>query len=246
MLAEDAYALRADGVRKTFGRTEALKSASLWAEPGKVTTLLGRNGSGKTTLMKVSVGLLRPDQGTVSFMGVASERPRLARLARGGLMYLPQETLGAPAYKVRDHFRAIGRAFGGSGIDEAIALTSLEPLLDQRVVTLSRGERVRFSVGLALARQPVVLVADEPLVGLAPKDQEDVGKSLRELARRGTAVVTSGHDAQMLMRHSDVIVWSAAGTTHHLGTPADAAVHWQFRREYLGPTFRLEDAPGPR
>ena len=82
-----------------------------------------------------------------------------------------------------------------------------------------------------------MLVADEPLVGLTPIDQEMLGQALRRVAARGTAVVTSGHDARVLLDISDVILWSVAGTTHHIGSPSAALVHNQFRREYLGPAF---------
>lgn len=233
------YSLWAEGVRKSFGTTDALKSAALWAEPGKVTTLLGRNGSGKTTLIRIAAGLLRPDQGVVSFMGKASERHTLAGLARLGLMYLPQEPLGVPAYRVDALFGAVARTFTSDGIDEAVSAARLDALMDQRVATLSRGERVRVSVGLALARRPSVLIADEPLVGLAPKDQVSVAQLLLGLAAQGTAIVTSGHDTRVLLSFADIVIWSVAGTTHHLGSPTDAVTHWQFRRDYLGPGFDL-------
>jgi len=233
-LAEARYALWAEGVRVTFGDTEALNSAGLWAEPGKVTVLLGRNGSGKTTLMKVAAGVLRPDQGVVSMAGNPSERHRLPTLARLGLMFLPQEQIGVPAYRVGDLFTAVEGTFStGRGV-EAVQAAGLRHLLDQRVGSLSRGERVRLSIGLALARHPKVLIADEPLVGLAPKDQESAARLLRDLSADGAAVITSGHDARILLEHADVVIWSVAGTTHYLGSPEDAVAHWQFRREYLG------------
>ena len=244
-MADGRYVLRAEGVRKAFGANEALKSAALWAEPGMITTLLGRNGSGKTTLMKIAAGLMPADQGVVSFMGDADERHTLARLARRGLMYLPQEPLGVPAYRVSDLFGAVERTFRTGRADAAIATTRLEALQDQRVASLSRGERVRVSIGLALARPPTGLLADEPLVGLAPTDQQSIAASLRALAAEGVAIVTSGHDVRALMGCSDIIIWSTAGTTHHLGSPADAVVNWQFRREYLGPSFEL-GAPDPQ
>jgi ABC-type multidrug transport system ATPase subunit len=242
-LAEARYALRAEGVRKSFGDVEALKSAALWAEPGRVTTLLGRNGSGKTTLMRIAAGLLRPDQGMVSFLGVPYERHSLARLARAGLMFLPQEPLGVPAYRVRDLFLSVERTFATGEWTAAVSATRVESLLDQRVASLSRGEKVRVSLGLALARRPLVLITDEPLAGLAPKDQEDMARLLRGLAADGTAVVTAGHDARVLLAASDVVIWSVAGTTHYLGSPAEAVAHWQFRREYLGPAY-VVDPPG--
>ena len=165
------------------------------------------------------------------------ERPSLAPLARRGMMYIPQEGLVAPAYKVADHFRALERVFGSGDIDEAVTEARLDELLDQRVDSLSGGERTRVSLALALARQPKVLVVDEPLVGLAPRDQETLGEMLRVIAARGAAVVTSGHDARILLSISDVIIWSVAGTTHWIGSAEQALGHPQFRREYLGPGF---------
>jgi lipopolysaccharide export system ATP-binding protein len=234
-LANERYSLWAEGIGKSWGREQVLKSASVWAAPGKVTTLLGRNGSGKTTLLRVAVGQLRPDHGVVSFLGTVTERPTLARMARRGLMYLPQEQLVMPTYRVRDHVHAVATTFGIDGIGLIMRESRIEGLLDQRVATLSRGERVRLSMALALLRRPTVLVADEPLVGLSPKDQESTGKALRRLAAEGTAVVTSGHDTRVLLSISDVIIWSVAGTTHSIGSPAEALRHAQFRREYLGP-----------
>jgi ABC-type multidrug transport system ATPase subunit len=242
-LPDAGYALWAEGVRKSFGATDALKSAALWAERGKVTTLLGRNGSGKTTLMRIAAGMLRADQGVVSFMGDANERPTLPDLARRGLMYLPQEPLGVPAYRVSSLFAAMERTFRTGRAEEAIAAARLEALQDQRVATLSRGERVRVSIGLALTRRPSVLIADEPLVGLSPKDQEVIAQLLRDLAAQDTAIVTAGHDTRVLLSISDIVIWSVAGTTHHLGSPADAVAHWQFRRDYLGPGFDFEPPP---
>ncbi len=234
------YALRAEGIGKSFGRVEVLKSASLWGESGKVTTLLGRNGAGKTTLMKIAAGVLRADYGVVSLFGDPKENHSLARLARLGLMYVPQAQLVSPAYRVRDHLRAVATTFGSAGVDEAISEMRIEPLLGQAVRSLSGGERMRVSLALALARAPKVLIVDEPLVRLSPHNQEDLGNSLRTLAERGAAVVTSGHDAQVLLSISDVILWCVAGTTHHLGTPAEALAHSQFRREYLGSDFNAD------
>ncbi len=234
------YVLRAEGIGKSFGNVQALKAASLWGEAGKVTTLLGRNGAGKTTLMKIAAGVLRPDYGVVSVFGDVRENQSLPRLARWGLMYVPQEQLVSRVYRVRDHLRALATTFGSAGIDEAISEMRIETLLDQRVGSLSGGERMRVSLALALARAPKVLIVDEPLIRLSPQNQEDLADSLRTLAKKGAAVITSGHDARVLLGISDVILWCVAGTTHHIGTPTEALAHSQFRREYLGPEFSAE------
>ncbi len=229
------YRLAAEGVGRSYGRLEVLKSASLWAEAGKITTLMGRNGSGKTTLIRIAVGDLRPDYGSLAFMGERSSRHSLEVLARGGLMFVPQPGLLSPAWTVRQHFDALCRALGLPDPAPSIERMAIGALLDQRASTLSGGEKSRVSFALVHARQPTVLVADEPLVGLSPKDRDSVSAMLRGLANEGCAIITSGHDAVPLMALSDVILWSVAGTTHHIGSPAEARQHHQFRREYLGP-----------
>ncbi len=234
------YALHAEEIGKSFGHVQVLKTASLWGEAGKVTTLLGLNGVGKTTLIKIAAGVLRADYGVVSVFGDARKNHSLARLARLGLMYLPQEQLVSPGYRVRDHLRALAATFGSAGVDEAISEMRLEGLWDQKVASLSGGERMRVSLALALARAPKVLLVDEPLVRLSPLHQEAVANSLRTLAARGTAVITSGHEARVLLSISDVILWCVDGTTHHLGTPTEAVAHDRFRRDYLGPDFTTD------
>lgn len=222
-----------------FGRREVLTGASLWAEAGKITTLLGQNGSGKTTLLRIAAGLLRPDQGVVMLQGTVIHRPRLAKLARRGVVFLPQGRLIVRGYSIRDHLAAVTNVVGRAGVEAAIEHTNLAQLLDRQSRTLSGGEKGRVSLALALALQPSVLIADEPLVGLDPIDQQRLANILQTIASEGVAVVTSGHDTRVLLEVSDAVIWSVAGSTHHLGSPAESAQHEQFRREYLGPGFTM-------
>ena len=137
---ESAYALRAEGIGKSFGRVEVLKSASMWGESGKVTTLLGRTGAGKTTLMKIAAGVLRPDYGVISLFGDVRENQSLPRLARSGLMFVPQTQLVSPAYRVRDHLRALAATFGSEGIAEAILLSCRSLFSDRLEIRHPSGE----------------------------------------------------------------------------------------------------------
>ncbi len=230
-----SYLLRAEGIGKRFGRREVLKAASVWAEPGKITTLMGRNGAGKTTLLRIAAGTLRADYGVVHFEGLVSERPRLHDLARRGLFFVPQAQLLSRAHTVEEHLQAVAWRFGSAGLEEAVERTGIRANLGQRVWELSGGERMRASLALVLVRRPVCLLIDEPLARVAPRDQEILSRALRAMADDGVAVVTSGHDASALLSLSDAIIWCVAGTTHPLGSPEAARSHAQFVREYLGP-----------
>ncbi len=147
---------------------------------------------------------------------------------------MTQDHLLVHGFTVRQHLRVVEATFGGP-MGAVVERLGLGPIQDQTRSEISGGERMRASLALAMLRRPVCLLIDEPLARVAPKDQETMLSALRELADQGTAIVTSGHDVRQLLELSDAIIWCVAGTTHHLGSPRDAAEHGQFVREYLGP-----------
>jgi lipopolysaccharide export system ATP-binding protein len=229
---------RADSICKAFGGREVLKAATLWVRGGQVAVLLGRNGSGKSTLLKAAVGLVRADAGVVLFAGGSHPRPRLHRLAADGLFYLPERGLLTRNLTVEAHFDAVARRFGSAPDAEQLAALRVEDLLGRKPDTLSGGERRRVEVALALARRPVCLLADEPFMGIAPLDAELLCTGLRALAAAGCGVVVSGHEVPVLLELADEVIWITSGTTHSLGSAAQALQHWQFQREYIGTPVR--------
>jgi ABC-type multidrug transport system ATPase subunit len=224
-----------EGAGKSFGGRAVLKSASVWAYAGRITALFGRNGCGKSTLLKFGAGLTGAEYGSVQFAGRAYLRARLPDLARDGLFYLPSEGLLSPRMTLRQHLHALRFVTGGADAMPTVERLGLAGLLDQDVGEFSGGERRRAEVSLAVARAPVCLLADEPFAGVSPADAEVLGGVFREMAGRGCAMVITGHEVPQLMRIADDVVWMTEGSTHHLGTPAQAAVNEQFRRGYLGP-----------
>jgi len=135
---------------------------------------------------------------------------------------------------VHQHFEMIETRFGGASRAEVVALLHVENLMDRMPDTLSGGEQRRVEVALALVRNPLCLLADEPYMGVEPKDSDLLGAAFRALASRGCAVVITGHEARTLMDLADSVCWMTSGTTHSLGAPALARKHFQFQREYLG------------
>ena len=221
---------------KAYGRNQVLKSASIWAGAGRITTLLGRNGSGKSTLLKIGAGLMRPDHGTVHFAGKCHLRPRLHRLAADGLFYLPQRDLLCRRWTLRQHLDALAWRYGCEDREgEVLVRLGIRERLGQRVHQLSGGERRRSEVALAWIREPRCLLADEPFAGLDPRDAEVVAGALREMAEGGCAVVVTGHEVRELLDIADDVVWMVAGTTRGMGTRDEALRSDAFRRGYLGP-----------
>ncbi len=226
--------LAIDSVGKSFGGRAVLKAASIWARPGRITTLMGRNGSGKTTMLRIAVGELRSETGIVRFLGNAYERPRLPVLARRGLYYLEERARLPTTFPIGAQLGCLRKRFGAPTFNEVIARLELEPHLQQRFDELSGGEGRRAALAAALIRRPTCLLADEPFYGIAPKDQRLIGSALRELAAAGTAIIATGHEVEALLSISDEVVWCVAGTTHSLGGPDAARSHREFVREYLG------------
>lgn len=227
-------ALLVECIGKSFAGRAVLASASLRADGGCITALVGRNGIGKSTLLKIAAGWMRPDSGTVHYKGRCHTPARLHRLAGEGLFYLPDRDLLSPGFTVRQHLTSSRRRWGRESFDEAAHAIGIQDILDRRPPALSTGQRRCAELALVLLRRPDCLLADEPYRGLAPLERDMVSAVLRHLAADGCGVVVTGHETATLFGVADRVVWCTDGTTHDLGTPGAAGADWRFRREYLG------------
>jgi ABC-type multidrug transport system ATPase subunit len=225
--------LIAESIGKKFRDASILTSARLEAREGTVTFVAGRNGAGKSTLLKIVAGVLEPDHGSIRYRGAVLLRPRLHRLAQLGVFYLPDRDLLSPSFAVRDQLEIMHARFGGQAPEAIVDELGLTDVVDRKPGSLSGGERRRAEVALAMVRGPVCVIADEPLRGIDPKDQDELVSLFRRMADRGTAVVVSGHETGSLMAASDEVCWVTSGTTYGLGSPAEALDQERFRREYL-------------
>jgi lipopolysaccharide export system ATP-binding protein len=230
--------LTADCVGKAFRGRQVLSSATLRAVSGELRVLFGRNGVGKSTLIKIAVGWLAPDSGTVFLGAERVSSITLAELAALGIFYLPDHDLLSPAFSVRRQLEMIRAQFPGGSVEDAAEQVGISGRLDQRPWTLSGGERRRAELAAALVRRPTCLLADEPYRGIPPKDAEDLTRIFSGLARDGVAVVLTGHEVSTLLDAADHVSWCTSGTTYELGPPAAAVQHDAFRREYLGEWYR--------
>jgi ABC-type multidrug transport system ATPase subunit len=198
------YALEVDCVTRHFGQRRVLTNASLRAVSGRILHLMGRNGAGKTTLLKIAAGCLRAEIGHVNVRGRRIRRPTLARMARAGIFFMPEETLLAPSMFLARQLDAVGERYGTASQMGAVSeQLALDGLLDRLPSQMSAREQRRATIGLAMLRHPAVLLADEPLRGIDPVDSERILQAMRELAQQGSAVVVTGHETGWLEAYCD-------------------------------------------
>jgi ABC-2 type transport system ATP-binding protein len=188
-----APVLQATAVGKRFGFKWALRDCTLTIPAGKVAAIVGPNGAGKSTLLRLAAGLSRPSKGTIEVLGDSPSDGRASFLRRIG--YLDQERPLLQGFRVDEMLR-----FGAgtnSHWDQASALSYLEELripLDQRVGTLSGGQQAQVALTVCLAKQPELLILDEPAAELDPVAREDLLRLLmQQVAQSGTSVLLATH-----------------------------------------------------
>jgi ABC-2 type transport system ATP-binding protein len=177
---------------KSFGAVRAVDRVDLAIEAGEIYGLLGPNGSGKTTLIRLMLGLLRPDAGSVEVLGRAM--PAKDVLARAG--YMTQASALYADLTVRENLAFFAEMCGGATrrrIDEVLALVELGDRAGSLVRTLSGGMRQRASLACALVHRPRLLLLDEPTVGVDPQLRAAFWDYFRRLAAAGTTLIVSSH-----------------------------------------------------
>ena len=201
-----APAIRSDGLGKRYGSTWALRDCSVEVPAGSVTALVGPNGAGKTTLLKLAVGLTRPSAGTVEVLGCVprdDERELMPRLG-----FVAQDHPLHMGFSVAETLK-VGRRLNPGWNDE-IALERIARLrlpLDRKVGELSGGQQAQVALTLALAKQPEVLLLDEPVASLDPLARREFLNSVMEaVAERAMTVVLSSHIVTDLERVCDHVV----------------------------------------
>ena len=186
----ESFAVDVDDVSKSFGAFKALNGVSLRVRQGEIYGLLGPNGAGKTTLIRLIVGLLEAQAGTVTVLG--HRMPNVGVLRHVG--HMTQQAALYPALSVQENvefFAAINGADGG--VKDALDLVQLYDRRSSVVSTLSGGMRQRCSLACALVHRPELLLLDEPTVGIDPQLRVQFWDYFRRMAAGGTTIIVSSH-----------------------------------------------------
>ena len=184
-------------VCRRFGDKVAVSELDLQVRGGELYCLLGPNGAGKTTSLKMLVGLLRPTSGTVRIGGVDIADD--VREAHRILAYVPDEPVLYDKLTGREFLEFVGRMYGlpretlAANLAREVARFALDSFLDELCQGYSHGMKQRLVFASALLHDPEVLVVDEPMVGLDPRNVRLVKDLLRKLADDGACVLVSTH-----------------------------------------------------
>jgi ABC-2 type transport system ATP-binding protein len=229
--------LKVDGISRSFGSRQVLHDVSFEVGKGRMTGFVGGNGAGKTTTMRIILGVLSSDSGSVTLDGRA-----LTPDDRALFGYMPEERGLYPKMKVAEQIIYLGRLHGMS---PAAARTSTMELLDRLSLTeranatvesLSLGNQQRAQIAAALVHDPDVLILDEPFSGLDPLAVEAVQAVLTEHAAGGAPVLFSSHQLDIVERICDDLVVIADGSIRAAGSRE------QLRTEHSRPRYEIDVA----
>jgi len=187
--------LEITGLTKRFKDGQlAVSDLSLRVERGQILGLLGPNGAGKTTTLRMLMGLIHPDAGTITIFGrrVRAGAPGLSRLGSfvEGPGFLPHLSGRA---NLDLYWRATGRPAGASHLEDVLVIAGLGAAVDRPVRTYSRGMSQRLAIAQAMLGFPDLLVLDEPMNGLDPPQIREMRDVLIRYAADGRTVILSSH-----------------------------------------------------
>jgi ABC-2 type transport system ATP-binding protein len=217
-------------VARSFGEVVAVRDISLTVPAGTTFGLLGPNGAGKTTTMRMILGILVPDRGSVTWDGAPVDGRVRARFG-----YLPEERGLYGKLKVREQIAYFGRLHGVHApldvrrADAWIERLGLEAYADRPCAELSKGNQQKVQIACAALHEPALLVLDEPFSGLDPVNAEVLLDALRALRAAGTTLILSSHQMWQIEDLCESFCVIAGGAVRAVGTLEELRRAWPTR-----------------
>ncbi|HSH12387.1 MAG TPA: ABC transporter ATP-binding protein [Desulfurivibrionaceae bacterium] len=194
-MTSHAAVIEVSELSKSFGGRIAVNRLSLSVAPGEIYGFLGPNGSGKTTFIRMLCGLLRPDSGKGTCLGLDIFREN--NLIKPQIGYLAQKFSLYEDLSVRENLSFMARIYGlpkvTALVDESLARLGLARYADQLAGTLSGGWKQRLALAACLLHKPKLLLLDEPTAGVDPKARRDFWDEIYRLSAEGVTALISTH-----------------------------------------------------
>ena len=241
---------RAEHLTKVYRRRRVVDDVAFSVEPAEIVGLLGPNGAGKTTVFKMSMGMVRPDAGTVELNGHVVTKLPMYRRARLGMGYLAQEPSVFRRLTVEQNLIAIAetlpvaRKERQDRIERLLEALELTPLRKRSAETLSGGERRRLEIARSLLTEPQILLLDEPFAGVDPIAVADIQDIVRSLRRRGISILLTDHNVRETLAITDRSYIIFEGRILRHGPSGELVNDPLVRQVYLGEKFRMPELEG--
>jgi branched-chain amino acid transport system ATP-binding protein len=232
--------LEVRGLSVRFGGLRAVDDVTVTVPAGRIVALIGPNGAGKTTVFNLISGFLRPDAGQVLFDGkdITGLAPHvICRLGLARTFQLVQPFAGQTVREnlaVGAHLRHKRRRDALAAAEAIARRVGLEPQLDKLAMNLTIAGRKRLELGRALATEPRLLLLDEVLAGLNPREIDEVVPLVRGIRDSGVTVLMVEHVMQAVMNLCDAAWVLSNGRLIAHGTPREVADDAKVIEAYLG------------
>jgi lipooligosaccharide transport system ATP-binding protein len=217
--------LEARGLIKRYGDAEVVRGLDLHISQGECLGLLGPNGAGKTTTLKMLLGLIEPDAGSIECLGLPV--PQAAREARIRIGIVPQTDSLDPDFTVAENLQVYGRYFRlpedilKDRIPGLLEFAGLAGKANAKVPTLSGGMKRRLTLARALINDPELIVLDEPTTGLDPQARHVIWQGLRSLTTQGKTLLLTTHFMDEAERLADRLLVLDQGLKIAEGSPRE-------------------------
>jgi len=231
--------LSISGLAAGYGATEILRGIDLAVDPGEIVAVLGSNGAGKSTLNRAISGVLRPTRGSIRFAGSAIEQEKPAKIVARGLIHVPEGRAIFPNLSVRENldlgaYRR-GRPRRETNRDRVFAIfPRLAERTSQYAGSLSGGEQQMLAIGRGLMAEPVLLILDEPSLGLSPLLVDELFALLRRINTEGIALLLVEQNVVQSLDVANRAYILENGAVVLEGKPDDVRNDPNLKRAYLG------------
>ncbi|HKM61841.1 MAG TPA: ATP-binding cassette domain-containing protein [Acidisphaera sp.] len=248
-----ANLLEVEGLTKRFGGLVAVKDVSFGIPPGEILGLIGPNGSGKSTVMKLIMGIERPNAGAVRLDGTDVAGWPTHRIARAGVGLVFQHSRPLHRQTVLENIKlallpdSLTRLFAGTDIEnrtrEIAARVGLSKVMDRLPSTLPFADLRRMELAKAIARNPKVVLVDEPFAGLTSAEVRDFSELIASFRAEGHAVLLVDHNVKSVAALVDRVFAMYLGERVAVGTADEVMRDETVRRVYLGGAIETATRP---
>ncbi|MGF0046979.1 ABC transporter ATP-binding protein [Streptococcus hyointestinalis] len=232
--------LTVDNLSIHYGVIQAVKNVSFEVNEGEVVTLIGANGAGKTSILRTISGLVRPSEGSISFLGESIEKAPARKIVANGLSQVPEGRHVFSGLTVMENLE-MGAFLHNDREQNQKKLKMiferfprLEERKNQDAATLSGGEQQMLAMGRALMSRPKLLLLDEPSMGLAPIFIQEIFDIIQDIQKQGTTVLLVEQNANKALAIADRGYVLETGKIVLSGTGQELLASDEVRKAYLG------------